>query len=234
MRIPKIFLAGLCFLLHSLAIGQDHVITELPRWMVHASAGVVVPEGYMTRYIGDPSFAWHLEGLYRVKENQPVFIGLSTTRTTFQKKVIRYEDLIDGFTVRIREKTASRFSSAALNVRFQPEINWVLQPYVQGQVGWHYVYTNTKFWDRDENEQIDIINEKNAHSIGYGIQAGIQIVPNFWYARADIRVSYLRNPAVDFFALDRDSFNTVPIDQFEEQNAPFSLIFIHIGGSFLF
>jgi hypothetical protein len=213
---------------------QQSVITELPRWMGHVSLGAVIPDGYMTRYIDNASFAGYLEFMYRAKQNQPIFFGLSMARTTFQKESVEYLDFVDGVSIKIKEKTASRFNSVAMNIRFQPELNWFLQPYVQGQIGWHYVYSNTKFRDVDANETFDLINEAKSNVLGYGLQAGIQIIPNFWYIRGDIRLSYLRNAAVDFLAKDQNSFSSIPIENFIEQNAPISLIFIHAGVSYFF
>ena len=232
IRVGIIFLLGcLNFCLQG---QQQTVISELPRWMGHVSLGAVIPDGYMTRYIDDASFAGYFEIMYRAKQNQPIFFGLSMTRTTFQKESTEYVDFIDGVSVKIKEKTASRFNAASMNIRFQPELNWFLQPYVQGQIGWHYIYSNTKFRDLDADETFDTINESRSNKLGYGLQGGIQIIPNFWYLRGDIRVSYIRNAAVDFLAKDPRSFSSIPIENFVEQNAPISLIFIHAGISYLF
>lgn len=234
MRRKKTGILVFFLLAGAVLYGQENVITLLPRWMVHGSVGVSVPQGYMTRYIDEPDFAVYLEGLYRIRENHPVLVGLSTFRTTFQQKTVKYEDWFDGSLIRIRERTASRFTNVGGNIRFQPEINWLLQPYLQGQVGWHYIYTNTKFRDRDENETIEILNEQRASRLGYGIQAGVQYVPNAWYGRIDFRVSYFSNPAADFMALDSNPVSDVPIEQFALRNAPISLLFFHLGGSYLF
>jgi len=234
IRMLKVWFLLLFVSLQFCVHGQQTVITELPRWMIHGSLGAVIPEGYMTRYVEQASFAGYLEALYRVKPNKPILLGLSMARFTFQKESIEYADFVDGIAFEVREKTAFRFQNVAVDIRFQPELNWVIQPYIQGQLGWHYLYTNTIFRDLDANENFETINNESSSILGYGLQAGIQIIPNFWYVRGDLRISYFRNPSVDILARNDDGLSSVPIFNFEARNTPISLIFLHAGVSYLF
>ena len=214
--------------------GQQEVITELPRWQIHGSVGAAIPDGFMRRFLDDTGPLLYVEGLYRIQNNKPFLLGVSTAMTTFQKNATEYVDQIDGAFITIKEKTATHFFNVGLNFRFQPEINWYLQPYLQGHIGMNQIFTNTKFRDVDAEEILDQINEELSTTIGYGAYAGIHIVPNYWYLRGEIRVGYLRNKAVDYLSLKENLTSEIPIENFEERNSPVSLILVHAGITYLF
>lgn len=212
---------------------QQQVISDLPRWAVHADFGVVIPEGFITRYMTENNPGFNGELLYRVQDNKPFLVGINLFWTPLQSETDFYSDFIDGEVFNIRERTSSYFLNTGVNVRFQPEFNWMIQPYLQGQFGWYFYHTGTTFRDQDVEEVYDRISEESSSTLGYSVTGGIHIVPNYWYARFDLRFTYMRNPAVEMLTKTGETSGT-PIEAFELNVTPASFVYISFGGTYLF
>ena len=229
----------LCSGLTAVLLAQDDEIVyidTLPRVMFNFYGEAALPQGtFKSNTERESGFGLGGEFLYRIRHNGPVFMGLGIHTFEFDNDAIEYEEEVDGVLFNTREKTASRLFHAGAVVRFQPEVNFVLQPYLQGIGGFNYFWTNTKLKDLDEDETFDRIHEGHSSVFTYGAQAGVQIVPNFYEIRADLRVGYLRNSSVEYQVINRElgDENSFPIDLFESKNSPIDLLTFQVGITFV-
>ena len=145
---------------------------------------------------------------------------------------IRYND----GDVEIREKANTRRLEAGFTAGVYPEINWLLQPYVQGRFGLALYHSSTIITDRDSDEVLDRFKELSRFVSSYGLDVGIHIVPNIWYIRGDVRVGIVANPSVRFLALNEELKGSVqyPIEAFEEHVSSGRWLKVSVGISYLF
>jgi hypothetical protein len=136
----------------------------------------------------------------------------------------------------IREKANTRRLDFGVTAGFYPEINWLLQPYLQGRAGMAIFQSSSIITDDDTNENIDRISEMRESVISYGLDLGIHIVPKIWYIRGDVRVGFVANPSVSFLSLNEETAGTTgyPIEYFEQHTSAGSWLKVSVGLSYLF
>ncbi len=214
----------------------QHVIKALPRWMVSMHGTYFIPQSPISMFLDDAQWGYHVEAQYRLQYNKPFMGGLYFGETLLSKYVLRYTYNGPDGDVNIREKANTRRLEFGLTAGFYPEINWLLQPYIQGRVGMAIFQTSSILTDRDSEENIDRISESKDTALSYGIDFGIHIVPKIWYVRGDIRIGFVANPSATFMSLDEANAGTsgFPINYFEEHTASGSWLKVSAGVSYLF
>lgn len=220
------------FLLIPGTVPGQTVIQALPRLMVSAHGEILVAQSPTDRWILSDSPGYRFEGQYRVLYNKPFMAGVYFSEASLGHYAIRYTQQDTD----IKEKTSTRRFEYGLTAGFYPEINWLLQPYVQGRFGIALWKTSTFLTDRDSGESIDRYKEASHHVPGYGVDLGIHIVPNIWYIRGDVRVGLVANPSVTYLALNESKVDMVdyPIEAFEEHRSSGKWLKISLGVSLLF
>lgn len=215
---------------------SQYVIKALPRWMVSVHADYLLPQSPINMFLDDVQWGYHMEAQYRLQYNKPLLGGLYFSEAFLSKYVLKYSYATpDGF-VNVREKATTRRFDVGLTAGFYPEINWLLQPYLQGRVGMAIFQTTTIITDRDTEENIDRISESRDLVLSYGIDFGIHIVPRIWYIRGDIRIGFVANPSATFMSLDEENKGTTgyPIDYFETHTLSGNWLKVSAGVSYLF
>lgn len=236
MNIRFLFFIGLECLAWSLPAqdGDDWHATEerlASPWMasMYVDWGIASQE-FAYNLENDHGFGLGGELLYNVQRNRPVWAGVGVHKFNFDRDKLRYSDTIDGIIYNYRDLTVSRVFMLHGMVRFQPEVDFPLQPYVQGAAGVHWFYTNTKIKDTDYDEEVDRINESRDAIWGFALHAGFQYVPEeVPELRIDTRFGYFRNASVEYLRYNPAIPGNYPIDSFESKISPVDLFGIHIG-----
>jgi hypothetical protein len=228
-RIKIVFIFFFTFLIH--AEGQ-YVIKALPRWLVSTHATFLHPQDPVRKFLNGDDWGYHLEAQYRLQYNKPFLAGLYFSEAGLSRYVLKYTDA----DVRIREKANTRRIEGGLTAGFYPEINWVLQPYVQGRFGVAIFHSSSILTDRDSDELIERIPESSKIVSAYGLDFGIHIVPNIWYIRGDVRLGVVANPSVQFLSLNEALKGTVqyPIEAFDTHTSSGKWLKVSVGISYLF
>ncbi len=214
---------------------QEVYIDSLPRFMLHGSFNVGVPQGFVKQHTENAGIGFNGEFLYRMRHNKPFLAGLSVTTVRIDSDFRNYVEVLDGEIFDARETTTSNVFNLSGVFRFHPEINSLFQPYVQGILGWNFFYTTTRNKDIEFNENFNSYTNSNDIVLSYGGQIGLQIIPNIYYVRGDIRVGYLRNASVDFMSIDESMIfeGAFPVQYFEEHTSPVDFLTIQVGVTFL-
>jgi hypothetical protein len=210
-------------------LGPDR---KLSRW---------IASGYMDWGIAGHLFAQNMEEnhgfgpggevLFNIQRRRPIWVGAGVHSFAFDDFRLTYMQEFDGILYTYEDHTVSRIFMAHGVIRFQPEVRFVLQPYIQGALGIHWFYTNTKVKDLDLAETVERINDNRAAVPGFTMHAGVQFVPRkLPDVRADLRVGYFRNASVEYLRYNpRTGGGSFPIDYFEARTSPVDMIGINIG-----
>ena len=230
--IIPVFLSGL-FL--STTLSSQYVIEALPRWMVSGHVCYLIPGDPIKPFLDGDDWGFHLEALYRVQYNKPFQVGLYYSEAGISKYVLEYTVPSPEGDQLIKEKANTRRLEFGLTAGCYPEINWLLQPYLQGRLGAVVYQSSSILTDKDSGESIDRINEGSDIVPAYGLDLGIHVVPKIWYIRGDIRIGFMANPSATFLTLgDNPGTAGYPIEYFEEHTAAGFWLKISAGMTYMF
>ena len=209
------------------------MLTQAPRVMATAYFDWGFPVSYFGEHLhADQGIGFGGELLYKFNPDQPVWVGAGIHTFRFDHYTVGYTQEIDGEFFNFEERTATRMFLAHALIRFQPELQYFLRPYLQGGLGMHWIFTNTKIKDVDVDEFVDRINEQRDAILGFALNAGVHLVPRrFPDFRADLRFGYFRNASATYlrFVEGRGAPNGLPIAYFEEKESAIDLIALHFG-----
>ena len=214
----------------------QYVIKALPRWMISTHLDYMNPREPVDQFLDEDDWGYRFEFQYRLQYNKPFLAGLYFAEAGLSKYELTYTLYDPDAVTYIKEKANTRRLDFGLTAGFYPEINWLLQPYLQGRVGMAVYQSSSILKDDETDESIDRISEMTSSVLSYGLDLGIHIVPNIWYVRGDIRVGFVANPSVSFLSLDEANAGTSgnPIDYFEEHTSAGSWLKVSVGISYLF
>ena len=214
----------------------QYVIKTLPRWQVHGDFYVMYPGQPIDRFLDEAQWGFQFEAQYRLQYNKPFLGGIYYNETALSKYVLEYISSSPDGDQEIREKANTRRLEFGVTAGFYPEINWLLQPYIQGRAGMAIYQTSSIITDDDSSETLDRISEMTSSVVAYGLDFGIHIVPNIWYVRGDIRVGLTANPSVSFMALDEANQGDTgyPIDYFEKYTSSGQWLRVSAGVTYMF
>jgi len=214
----------------------QYVIDALPRWTTSVHLDYLWPQSPVDRFLDDAQWGYHIEFQYRLQYNKPFLAGIYWSEAGLSKYVLEYTLVDPDGNTDIREKANTRRMEGGVTAGFYPEINWLLQPYLQGRIGFAIFQSSSILTDDDSDENIDRISEMTSTVPSYGLDVGIHIVPNIWYIRGDIRFGFVANPSVTFMSLDEENQGTTgyPIDYFETHTSSGSWFKVSVGVSYLF
>ena len=212
------------------------IIEALPRWMVSLHTEVMYPRQPIKEFLDGAQWGYRVEAQYRLQYNKPFMAGLYFNEAGLSKYTIKYTEMHPDGDLNIKEKATTRRLEAGLLIGFCPEVNWLLQPYVQGRIGMASFISSSVLTDTDENEVFDRIHSLTTNVNAYGLDFGVHIVPNIWYVRGDVRIGIVANPSVKFLSLNEDKIDNVvyPIEAFDEHVSSGRWLKISVGISYLF
>ena len=212
------------------------IIEALPRWQVGLHANYLIPDQPVNRFVMDNEFGFQFEAMYRVQYNKPFLAGAYYGEWTISKYTLKYVQPSGNGDIAIREKANTRRLETGLLAGFYPELNWFIQPYLQGRIGLAIFQTSTILIDDDTDESLERISEFTSLTPAYGLDVGIHIVPNIWYLRGDIRFGYTGNVSTSFMIRDEDELGTTgfAIDYFETVESAGKWWKLSVGLSYMF
>src|SRR5688572_779531 len=161
-----------------ICVSAQYEIKALPRWLTHFQIGSMIPQPPVDKFLDDGSTAYQFEFQYRLQYNKPFLGGVYFGETGLSKYVLEYIWNSPDGDVEVREKANTRRIDFGLTAGFYPEINWLLQPYLQGRVGMAVFQSSSILTNADTEENIDRISEMTSSVLSYGLDFGIHIVPN--------------------------------------------------------
>ena len=223
------------FCFPSVLVSQK-IIEALPRWQAGAQFNVLIPGRPVDRFVPAATIGYHLEFQYRVQYNKPFLAGGYFDEFTLSKYTLKYIQSTAGGDIVIREKANTRRMEAGVTIGFYPEINWLLQPYLQGRAGVAIFQTSSILTNDDTGNEIERISEHSSLAPAYGLDVGIHIVPNIWYVRGDLRFGFTGNTSIAFYSLDREHAGETgyPIDYFIEHHTAAKWFKVAAGLTYMF
>lgn len=215
---------------------SQYVIEALPRWMVSGHANAMFAQPPASTFMDSDDWGFQFEAQYRVQYNRPFLAGIYYSEAILSAYAIEYIMYDPDGEVEVKNKAKTNRLETGLTFGFYPEINWLLQPYLQGRMGVAWFKTNVKISDNETGEILDRMNIMTESVLSYGLDLGIHIVPKIWYVRGDLRVGFVANPSVTYMTLNEDDMDTVgyPIDFFETHTTSCKWIKVSAGVSYLF
>jgi len=214
----------------------QYEIKALPRWIVSFHLDGMFPHEPIKTFLDNSQWGYHVEGQYRIQYNKPFLAGLYFSEAGLSRYVVEYMDTTQDGSTQIKEKANTVRLETGLTFGFYPEINWLLQPYIQGRFGIALFKSSSILTDHDSGELIDRIHELSTYVNSYGLDFGIHIVPTIWYFRGDVRIGVIANPSVKFLALNEEKEGTAqyPIQAFDEHISSGRWLKVSVGVSYLF
>jgi hypothetical protein len=203
-----------------------------PVAMLNVAVDMGISSGQFAQNMNNRAAAGsNVELLIRLKKRQPVWAGLGYRAFAWDADEIVYTQQIDNEFYNYEERTVSRIAQVHGLLRFQPEVRWILQPYVQGAAGINWFYTNTRIIDVDYGETVDRINENRDLVPGFALQAGVEFGPRkIPELRFDVRIGYLNNASVEYLRYDpRLDFGNFPIESFETKISSVEIVTVEFG-----
>lgn len=171
-------------------------------------------------------------GLFLVQLGpRPMFAGLDFSMQRFDSEEIEFEETINGFVEQFRQATKNNVMLAHFVVRVQPWDNSLFRPYLDGLFGVKDIYTRTTV-ENLETEDTESNTDFDDWSLSYGFALGVQLgVFRNKAVTIDLRCSYLTGNNATFYARRPDATGPffIPLDAFEQQNAPPAMLIPQIG-----
>lgn len=161
----------------------------------------------------------------------PVYGGLELSGITYDSESIRYAANVGGFNQDYKLVTRNNIFLGHAVVRFQPPVNFLIQPYVDGMVGFKNLYTRTTLQNQD-TEESDGETDQHDWAFSYGGAAGIQLY--LFKNKAiciDLRCAYVPGANAKYL-IRRDDTNgpfNDPLDAFRETASPTTILMPQIG-----
>ncbi len=234
MNISGIIVFISCFLISHVCSGQV-IIEELPRGMFSTHFNFTTPGDPVNKFLKHNQVGYQVEIQYRVQYNKPFLMGAYYNQSTLSKYILRYIQVSGNGDINIKEKANTRRLEGGLTAGFYPEINWLIQPYMQGRVGISFFQTSSILKNSDSNEQIERISEYTTAAPAYGLDIGFHIVPNIWFLRGDVRFGFAGNTSTSYLLLYDENAGTsgYPIDYFKKYTSAGKWLKVSVGVSVL-
>lgn len=171
-------------------------------------------------------------GLFLVQLGpRPLFAGLEVSMQRFDSEGVNFEEVINGFVEEFEQTTKNNVFLAHLVTRFQPWDNSLFRPYVDGLFGMKNLFTRTTL-ENLATENTESNTDLKDWTFSYGLAVGLQLgVFSNKAVTIDLRCSYMTGNNATFMTRRPDARGPffVPIDAFEEQNAPPAMLLPQIG-----
>lgn len=199
-------------------------------WIFQGHALIAIPLGTFGDNMREEGYGFGGEILTNI--SGPVYAGVHFTGARFDNYSIEYTEVFDGDIYEYDELTASRMLLSHVAVRFDPELEGMFKPYVQGLIGAHWYYTNTRIKDLGADEVVDRFKESTDVVFGFGAVAGLQIIPPKWRNFGfDLRAGYFTNGSVTYMRYDPSLSgpNGYPVESFEEKTSAVQMLGIQLG-----
>jgi len=195
-----------------------------------------IPQGAMRRVSDKSSWGFGGSFLSRINQEKPIYAGIDFSIQTFDRETLFDEEFINGVLEEFRVTTKNHVMNAHFLVRYQPEVNFFVQPFVEGLLGTKWFYTRTAVTDANNSQETlssDI--DRGDWGASFGAAVGFQINLSNNYLYLEGRCAYLKGTSVEYLVRNPDVSGGFldPIEAFEPQNSVSDLLIPQIGLKFL-
>ena len=195
-----------------------------------------IPLGDMGRLLDKTSWGFGGSILGRLNAEKPIFAGFDLSVQTIDTESLIEEELINGILEQFRVTTKNHVLNAHFLVRYQPEVNFFIQPFVEGMLGTKWFYTRTAVTDANNSgETLSSDFDRGDWAASFGGAVGFQINLSRNYLYLEGRCAYLKGTSAEYLVRRPDSSGVYidPIEAFEPQNSITDLLIPQIGLKFL-
>lgn len=195
-----------------------------------------IPQGAMRRLTDKTSWGFGGSALGRLRMDAPIYAGIDFSIQTFDRESLIEEEFLNGVLEQFRVTTKNHVMNAHFLVRYQPEVNFFIQPYVEGLLGTKWFYTRTTVTDANNSQETlssDI--DRGDWGASFGAAVGFQISLKQDQLFLEGRCAYLKGTSVEYLVRNPDASGGFldPIEAFEPQNSVSDLLIPQIGLKFL-
>ena len=192
-----------------------------------------LPQGKFGDNINYTGWGFGGNVMWKFKKDVPIYGGIDFSFQNYDFQAIR-EVTFDLEEYETKAKNSIVLSH--VQIRFYPEVNFFLQPYVEGMIGVKSLLTRTILTDKTDgaNDQIDSQFENSDFALSLGGAIGFEIPISKNHLFLDVRCSYLKGVSGEYYVRkEDDSVYVQPIDVFELKNSATDLFIPQIGVKFL-
>lgn len=170
--------------------------------------------------------------LFEVRK--PIAIGFDVAWQKYDNQsdfFIDFDEFSNPFDV--EEQVNNNILSFNGLIHIQPDINFFIQPYVEGTFGVNRFHTKTVFTDVTFDEQINVISNNSDWAINYGASVGFLV--NVWrdLLFLDLKCAYRVGNTAQYYTRIEGANFTIPLDNFELKTSPTNILMPQIGVTFL-
>lgn len=197
---------------------------------------IAFPQKPIQKHLDPQDWGYTIDLMYRIQYNKPFMAGLSFSEQWLSARTNKYREVYNGIELNLKERAITRRLEVMALFGFYPETNTLVQPYLLGRAGWGKFRTTSIIYDNDEIEELERIKEHRDHTLAYGMDVGVHIVPNIWYLRFDARLGFRSNISASFMAYDSsiDSGSNYPIHDFSLFTSAANWLTASVGATILF
>jgi len=210
---------------------EDEEIVLEKSVMVGANFQMGFPQGRFGKNLD--ALGWGFGGniMWKFKRNPQIHGGIE-----FGIHNLESASIINsfGFGDDYELKTKNSIALAHFQLRYYPEFNFFVRPYVEALIGAKSLLTRTTETDLNSNETINSEFNNSDFAMSFGGAIGFEIPIQKEYLFLEARLAYTKGNAANYYArrMDNPSFLN-PIDAFELKNSATDLLIPQIGFKFL-
>ena len=196
-----------------------------------------IPQGQMRRNLDKTSWGFGGSLLGRLGSESPIFAGIDFSIQTFDRETLFEEELFNGVLEQFQVTTKNHVMNVHFLVRYEPEVNFFIQPFVEGLLGAKWFYTRTVVKDVNDNSGETLSSDFDrgdwAASVGAAVGFKINLSRNYLYLEG--RCAYLKGTSAEYLVRREDASGGYidPIEAFEPMNSVTDLLIPQIGLKFL-
>lgn len=191
-----------------------------------------IPLGIFKERQAETGFGWGGNVLFEVRK--PISLGVDVAWQRYDRDsefFIEFDEFGDAFD--IEEETSNHILGLNGLIHLEPEINFFLQPYLEGTFGVNHFYTRTTLTDANTNEQFNSTNNHSDWALSYGGAFGLLINVKQNLLFIDLKCAYRIGNTAEYNTRIEGANFFVPIDNFELKTSPTNMLMPQIGITFL-
>ncbi len=232
----KKFLLLALFALSFLSLQAQNEIDEEAKTKTKATANfnilAGIPIGLFKEKQADTGFGFGGNLLFEVRK--PISIGFDMAWQKYDDELNFFVEFDEfGNPLDTKEETSNNILGFNGLIHVEPELDFFIQPYVEGSFGLNRFHTKTVLTDVATDEQFNTINNHSDWSLSYGGAFGLLI--NVWrdLLFIDLKCAYRVGNTAEYYTRIEGANFTVPLDNFELKTSPTNMIMPQIGMTFL-
>jgi len=191
-----------------------------------------IPIGVFKERQNKTGFGWGGNVLFEVRK--PVSIGFDFTWQEYDDEsdfFIEFDEFGNAFDT--EEETSHHILGLNGLIHLEPEVNFFIQPYLEGTFGFNRFYTKTVLTDAATDEEFNTTNNHSDWALSYGGAAGILINLKQNLLFLDLKCSYRVGNTAEYYTRIEDANFSVPLNNFEQKISPTNMLLPQIGITFL-